>query len=152
MVSGYSPDGKTLAVVSIASNSVALIDTPTNRVKRIVYVGRSPHEAFFTPDGRELWVAVRGEDYISVIDSAKMVEVRRITVANGPGMTMFGADGRYAFVCSSFTPELVVIDATTHQIAKRVPQASPFCPDIAVSPRERRGLDHAQGRRESPGI
>jgi YVTN family beta-propeller protein len=49
-------------------------------------------------------------------------------------MTMFGADGRYAFVCSSFTPELVVIDATTHQIAKRVTQASPFCPDIAVSP------------------
>ena len=131
---GYSPDGKTLAVVSIASNSVALIDTTTNRVKRIVYVGRSPHEAFFTPDGRELWVAVRGEDYISVIDSAKMAEVRRITVANGPGMTMFGADGRYAFVCSSFTPELVVIDAATHQVAKRVPQASPFCPDIAVSP------------------
>ena len=131
---GYSPDGKTLAVVSIASNSVALIDTTTNRVKRIVYVGRSPHEAFFTPDGRELWVAVRGENYISVIDSAKMAEVRRITVANGPGMTMFGADGRYAFVCSSFTPELVAIDARTHQIATRVPQASPFCPDIAVSP------------------
>jgi len=131
---GYSPDGKTLAVVSIASNSVALIDTTTNRVKRIVYVGRSPHEAFFTPDGGELWVAVRGEDYISVIDSATMAEISRITVANGPGMTMFGADGRYAFVCSSFTPELVVIDATTHEIVKRLPQASPFCPDIAVSP------------------
>src|SRR4029453_2750122 len=131
---GYSPDGKTLVVVSIASNSVAFIDTTTNSVRRIVYVGRSPHEAFFTPDGRELWVAVRGEDYISVIDSAKMVEVRRITVANGPGMTMFGADGRYAFVCSSFTPELMVIDAAAHQIAKRVPQACPFCPDIAVSP------------------
>jgi YVTN family beta-propeller protein len=49
-------------------------------------------------------------------------------------MTMFGPDGRYAFVCSSFTPELLVIDATTHEIATRVPQASPFCPDIAVSP------------------
>ena len=131
---GYSPDGQTLAVVSIASNSVALIDSTTNRVKKIIYVGRSPHEAFFTPDGRELWVTVRGEDYISVIDAAKMAEVRRITVSNGPGMTMFGPDGRYGFVCSSFTPELVVMDVTTHQIAKRVPQASPFCPDIAVSP------------------
>src|SRR5499427_1962604 len=131
---GYSPDSKTLAVVSIASNSVTLIDTATNKVNGVVYVGRSPHEAFFTPDGRELWVSVRGEDYISVIDSATMAEVRRITVANGPGMTMFGADGRYAFVCSSFTPELVVIDATAHQIAERVTQASPFCPDIAVSP------------------
>src|SRR6516164_372497 len=49
---GYSPDGKTLAVVSIASNSVALIDTATNQVKKTVYTGRAPHEAFFTPDGR----------------------------------------------------------------------------------------------------
>jgi hypothetical protein len=37
-------------------------------------------------------------------------------------------------VCSSFTPELTVVDAASHQILKRVPQASPFCPNIAVSP------------------
>jgi YVTN family beta-propeller protein len=131
---GYSPDSKTLAVVSVGSNSVTLIDTVTNKVKGVVYVGRSPHEAFFTPDGRELWVTVRGEDYVSVIDPMKMREIRRIHLANGPGMTMFGPDGRYAFVCSSFTPELAVIDTATHQIIKRVPQSSPFCPNIAVSP------------------
>jgi len=131
---GYSPDSKTLAVVSIASNSVTLIETATNKVKGIVYVGRSPHEAFFTPNGRELWVTVRGEDYVSVIDPTKMREIRRIHVANGPGMTMFGPDGRYGFVCSSFTPELAVIDTASHQIIKRVSQTSPFCPNIAVSP------------------
>ena len=131
---GYSPDDKTLAVVSIASNSVALIDTASNKVKKIIYLGRSPHEAFFTPDGRELWVTVRGEDYISVIDPVKMIEVRRVQLANGPGMTIFGPDGRYGFVCSSFTPELDVIDTVSHQIVKRITQASPFCPNIAVSP------------------
>src|SRR6201993_1553036 len=131
---GYSPDSKTLAVVSIASNSVTLIDTATNRVKGTIYVGRSPHEAFFTPDGRELGVTVRGEDYVSVIDPTQMKEVRRITMANGPGMTMFGPDGRYGFVCSSFTPELTVVDTPSHEVLKRVPQASPFCPNIAVSP------------------
>src|SRR5882724_2566075 len=131
---GYSPDSKTVAVVSVGSNSVTLIDTATNRVKGTVYVGRSPHEAFFTPDGSELWVTVRGEDYVSVIDPIQMKETRRIEMANGPGMTMFGPDGQYAFVCSSFTPELAVIDAASHQIIKRLPQASPFCPNIAVSP------------------
>src|SRR5262250_3445937 len=131
---GYSPDARTLAVVSVGSNSITLIDTATNKVKATVYVGRSPHEAFFTPDGGELWVTVRGEDYISVIDPVKMAEVRRITLANGPGMTMFGPDGQYAFVCSSFTPELAVIDTASHQIMKRVPQASPFCPNISVTP------------------
>jgi YVTN family beta-propeller protein len=43
---GFSPDRRTLAVVSIGSNSVAFIDTATNAVKHITYVGRSPHEAF----------------------------------------------------------------------------------------------------------
>ena len=133
---GYSPDSKTLAVVSVASNSVTLIETATNKVKGTIYVGRSPHEPFFTTDGRELWVTVRGENYVSVIDPARMIESRRIEMANGPGMTMFGPDGRLAFVCSSFTPELTVVEVATHQIVKRVPQASPFCPNIAVTPED----------------
>ena len=52
---GFSPDGRTLAVVSIGSNSVSFIDTTTNAVEATTYIGRSPHEVFFTPDGRELW-------------------------------------------------------------------------------------------------
>src|SRR5215471_8168579 len=113
---GYSPDSRTLAVVSVGSNSVTLIDTATNKVKGVVYVGRAPHEAFFTPNGRELWVTVRGENYVSVIDPARMKETLRIELANGPGMTMFGPDGKYAFVCSSFTPELAVIDVASHKV------------------------------------
>src|ERR1700690_3169104 len=62
---GFSPDHHTLAIVSIGSNSVTFIDTATNSVKHTTYVGRSPHEAFFTPDGREVWVTVRGENYIA---------------------------------------------------------------------------------------
>src|SRR4029077_2646315 len=131
---GYSPDSKTLAVVSVGSNSVTLIDTSTNRVRGTVYVGRSPHEAFFTKNGTELWVTVRGEDYVSVIDPAAMKEIRRIQVANGPGMTMFRPDGHYAFGCSSLLADLDVIDVASEQIVKRLPQASPFCPNIAVSP------------------
>src|SRR5438309_7276922 len=131
---GYSPDAKTLAVVSVASNSVTLVDTATNKVRGGVYVGRSPHEAFFTPNGRALWVTVRGENYVSVTDPARMKEIYRIEVANGPGMTMFGPDGKYAFVCSSFTPELAVIDVASRKIIKRLPQVSPFSPNIAVTP------------------
>jgi len=131
---GYSPDSKTLAVVSVASNSVTLIDTATNKIKGVVYVGRSPHEAFFTPDGHELWVTVRGENYVSVIDPIAMKETRRIEVGNGPGMTAFGPDGKYGFVCSSFVPELAVIGVSSHQVVQRLQQATPFCPNIAVSP------------------
>src|SRR6201993_2252015 len=55
-------------------------------------------------------------------------------MANGPGMTTFGPYGRYAFVCSSVTPELTVVDTASDEVLKRLPQASPFCPNIAVSP------------------
>ena len=129
---GFSPDHKTLDVISIGSNSVTLVDTETNRLKGKIYVGRSPHEGFFTPNGHELWVAVRGENYVSVIDPVQMKEVRRIETANGPGMVMFRPDGKYAFVPSSFTPEMDVIDATTYEVVARVPQASPFSPNLAV--------------------
>ena len=71
---GYSPDHRTLAIVSIGSNSVTFIDTATNAVKHVTYVGRSPHEAFFTPDGKEIWVTVRGENYISVLDAKNFTE------------------------------------------------------------------------------
>lgn len=131
---GFSPDGRTLAVVSIGSNSVTFIDTATNAVKHTTYVGRSPHEAFFTPDGKELWVAVRGEDYVSVIDPQTYAEKVRLKTPNGPGMTVFSPDGRYGYVCSSFTPELVVFDVASHRQVGSVPQPSPFCPSIAATP------------------
>jgi YVTN family beta-propeller protein len=113
---------------------VTFIDTATNAVKHVTYVGRSPHEAFFTPDGSEVWVAVRGEDYIAVLNGTTFEEKLRITVPNGPGMQIFSPDGRYGYVCSSFTPETVVISVADHRIVGRVKQESPFCPNIAASP------------------
>jgi YVTN family beta-propeller protein len=131
---GFSPDHRTLAVVSIGSNSVTFIDTATNSVLHTTYVGRSPHEAFFTPDGREVWVTVRGEDYVSVIDSRSHDEKMRIKVAPGPGMQIFSPDGKFGYVCSSFTPEVSVISVPEHRVVGRVGQESPFCPNIAVTP------------------
>jgi YVTN family beta-propeller protein len=131
---GFSPDHRTLLVVSIGSNSVSFIDTASNAVKYVTYVGRSPHEAFFTPDGKEVWVSVRGENYIAILDSQTYREKSRIEVPNGPGMTIFSPDGAYGYVCSSFSPETVVIATATKQIVGRVKQESPFCPDIAATP------------------
>jgi YVTN family beta-propeller protein len=131
---GFSPDHRTIAVVAIGSNAVIFIDTASNSVKHVTYVGRSPHEAFFTMDGEEVWVVVRGENYVSVLDGTSYEEKTRILVPNGPGMTIFSPDGKYGYVCSSFTPETEVVAVADHRIVGRVPQASPFCPNIAVTP------------------
>src|ERR1700746_224976 len=131
---GFAPDRRTIAVVGIGSNAIIFIDTATNSVKHVTYVGRSPHEAFYTMDGKEVWVVVRGENYVSVLDGTTYEEKARITVPNGPGMTIFSPDGKYGYVCSSFTPETEVITVADHRIVGKVPQASPFCPNIAATP------------------
>jgi YVTN family beta-propeller protein len=131
---GYSPDHRTLAVVSIGSNSVTFIDTATNAVRHVTYVGRSPHEAFFTPNGNEVWVTVRGENYISVLDAKTFIETTRITTPGGPGMQIFSPDGKYGYICSSFNPETDVVSVAEHKIIAKVKQESPFCPNIAATP------------------
>ena len=113
---------------------MTFIDTATNAVRHTTYVGRSPHEAFFTPNGREVWVTVRGEDYVSVLSGTSYVEKTRIKLANGPGMTIFSPDGKYGYVCSSFTPETTVVTVADHQVVARVKQDSPFCPNLAATP------------------
>jgi YVTN family beta-propeller protein len=131
---GFSPDHKTIAVVSIGSNSVTFIDTATNAINHTTYVGRSPHEVFFTPNGNEAWVTVRGEDYVLVLDAKTFAEKTRIKVPGGPGMQIFSPDGKYGYVCSSFNPETVVITVADHSIVGHVKQDSPFCPNIAATP------------------
>jgi YVTN family beta-propeller protein len=131
---GFAPDHKTIAVVSIGSNSVSFIDTQTNEVKHVTYVGRAPHEAFFTPDGKEVWVTVRGENYVAVLDGRTYQEKTRIITPAGPGMQIFSPDGKYGYICSSFNPEVDVVSVATHKVVGKVTQASPFCPNIAATP------------------
>ncbi|MFZ6708099.1 YncE family protein [Undibacterium sp. TC9W] len=131
---GFSPDHKTLLAIANGSNSVVFIDTATNKVKGTTYVGRSPHEGFFTADGKEVWVVVRGEDYISVIDPVTFKETRRIQTDLGPGMVQFHPAGKLAFVVSSFTPMVDVIDVATHEVIKRIKVVSPFSPFLQFTP------------------
>ena len=131
---GFSPDHRTIGVVSIGSNSVTFIDTATNTVKHTTYVGRAPHEAFWTPDGKEVWVTVRGENYVDVLDGKTYEEKTRIVTPPGPGMQIFSPDGKYGYVCSSFNPITDVVDVASHKIIATVKQPSPFCPNIAATP------------------
>jgi YVTN family beta-propeller protein len=131
---GFSPDHRTIGVVSIGSNSVTFIDTATNTVKHVTYVGRAPHEAFWTPDGKEVWVTVRGENYVDVLDGHTYQEKTRIITPPGPGMQIFSPDGKYGYVCSSFNPVTDVISVASHKIIGTVKQTSPFCPNIAATP------------------
>lgn len=131
---GFSPDGTTLAVVSVGSNAITFVNTQNNEVLHTTYLGRSPHETFYTPDGKEVWVTIRGEDYVQVLDAKTFEPKTRIQTASGPGMQIFSPDGKYGYICSSFNPETLVVSVADHKIVGRIKQASPFCPNIAANP------------------
>ncbi len=131
---GFSPDRKTLIAISNGSNAVTFIDTASNKVKGTAYIGRSPHEGFFTADGKEVWVVVRGENYISVIDPNSYQENRRIQTTPGPGMVMFHPNGKLAFVVSSFNPMVDIVDVASHRVIKQIKVASPFSPFLQFTP------------------
>ena len=149
---GFSPDHRTIAVVAIGSNAVNFIDTATNTVKHVTYVGRSPHEAFFTMDGKEVWVTVRGENYVSVLDGTTYEEKSRITVPNGPGMTIFSPDGKYGYVCSSFTPETDVITVADHKIVGKGCASQPILPEHCRDTGQHSSLVHVERHRQDPGL
>jgi hypothetical protein len=69
-------------------------------------------------------------------------------------MVLFRPDGKYAFVPSSFTPEMDIIDTGTYQVVARVPQASPFSPNLAVDQDEvwftLKGFGQDSGRERRP--
>ncbi len=131
---GFSPDHKTLIAIANGSNSVTFIDTATNKVKGVTYIGRSPHEGFFTADGKEVWSVVRGESYIAVIDPKTFKETGRIATSPGPGMVLFHPNGKLAFVVSSFTPVVEVIDVASRKIIKQIKVVSPFSPFLQFTP------------------
>ena len=136
---GFSPDHKTIAVVSIGSNSVTFIDTATNAVKHTTYVGRSPHEAFFTPDGKEVWVTVRGEDYVAVLDGQSFEEKSRIKVPAGPGMQIFSPMANTAMSAPrsirkpSSSPWPIIRSSATSSRTARSARTSPRHPTASRS-------------------
>jgi YVTN family beta-propeller protein len=131
---GFSRDGRHIAVVSVLSNAVQIVDTATNRVVDTTYVGRSPHEAFISPDGSAVWTAVRGQNYVSVVDIGRGVETGRIITEAGPSKVVFSPDGRTAYVNHLRSAVLDVIDVRTERVTDRVKLTLTGSSDLAVSP------------------
>lgn len=133
---GFSRDGRYLDVIDVTTNAAHVIDTASNKVLHTVYLGRAPHEGFFSPDGKQLWVAVRGQQYVAVIDWRKEQVVGRIPTEDGPSKVVFSPDGHLAYVNHLRADALDVIDVGSHKIVDRVqiPVSAGGSSDEAVSP------------------
>ncbi|TMR27495.1 hypothetical protein ETD96_39325, partial [Actinomadura geliboluensis] len=132
---GYSRDRRRLGVVSVASNTVDIIDTRTNKVISHTDAGRAAHEGDFTADGREFWVADRGRDTVTVIDADRGGVDGRVRVGEGPSKVLMSPDGTLAYVNHISTPEITVVDVKSRKVTRHIRGlADAFSSDAAISP------------------
>ena len=87
----------------------------------VVKVGNGSEGFDVSPDGREVWVANAGDGTISVIDRAAKAVTATLNVdVKSANRLKFTPDGRFVLVSLLNAPDLVVVDAKTHTVVKRL--------------------------------
>ena len=85
----------------------------------VLAVGRGSEGFDVSPDGKEAWVANARDGTVSVIDlAAKKVTATLAVNVPGANRLKFTPDGKRVLVSAG--PDLVVLDAATHQAQKRL--------------------------------
>lgn len=79
-----SHDGREVFVSTGRGNTVAVIDTDTNRVTAMIRVGERPWGIALSPDGTKLYTANGLSDDLSVIDVATHREIARVKTGTRP--------------------------------------------------------------------
>lgn len=88
----------------------------------VVPVGRGAEGFDVSPNGNELWAANAQDGTISVVDlTAKQVTRTLPAGVKGANRLKFTLDGKHVLVSSLSGSDLVVLDAATYQVIKRVP-------------------------------
>lgn len=88
----------------------------------VVPVGRGAEGFDVSPAGNELWAANAQDGTISVVDLAKKQVTRTLQAdVRGANRLKFTLDGKHVLVSTLGGPDLVVLDAATYQVIKRVP-------------------------------
>jgi YVTN family beta-propeller protein len=88
----------------------------------VIRVGNGSEGFDVSPDQKEIWVANAQDGTISVIDiSAKKVVATLRANVGGANRLKFTSDGKRVLVSTLGGPDLVVLDAATRQVVKRLP-------------------------------
>jgi YVTN family beta-propeller protein len=133
-----APDMKLILTTNVNSGTVSIIEPmalprppaamagePMPRTdwnETVVKVGNGSEGFDLSPDGKEIWVANAQDGTISVIDLAakKVVDTRDADV-HGANRLKFTLDGKHVLVSTLGGPDLVILDAATRKVVKRLP-------------------------------
>jgi YVTN family beta-propeller protein len=116
-----SPDGREVWVGNRGANSIAVIDTATDKVTASFSSGgKAPIRVKFTPDGKEAWVSNAENNTVCVLDGATHALLATIETGAGPVGTVIPPDGKRVFIAATRANQVVVVDRASRQIVKRL--------------------------------
>jgi YVTN family beta-propeller protein len=130
-----TPDGLTLLVADIDSDTVSVIDTGTLvETDRIVLTqqtapaqqtapsqgGRGPTSLVIDRTGRKAYVVNSRSDNISVIDISRRQVIGTISTGPEPVRAQFNSAGSLLYVIHAWYPHMFAIDPASFSVVKRV--------------------------------
>jgi YVTN family beta-propeller protein len=131
-----SDDLQHIVTTNVASGTVSLIEkvalhppagAPSDPARAdwdetVVKVGSGSEGFDISPDGKEIWVANAGEGTISIVDpnAKKVIQTIDANVRTANRLK-FTVDGRHVLVSTIRGNDLVILDAATKKVIKRLP-------------------------------
>ncbi|RKG80502.1 hypothetical protein D7W79_07765 [Corallococcus exercitus] len=129
-------DEDTLPPPDRTADGIALVDTRTRQVLRVLESGDDPESFDVSPDGQRLYVSNEDAARASVVDVATGKVTHAVPVGGEPEGVTLRPDGRFAWVTSEEDHHVYVIDTGTQAVVARIPvggrpRAVAFTPDGA---------------------
>lgn len=113
-------------------NTVAVIDTGTNRVLSTIPIPPGPHGLVMSPDGRRVYASSDGASAVSVISTVTDRVVSTIEVGKAPHGLAISPDGRLVLVAVFGTSQVAMIDTVRNAVIAKIPVGSPH--NLAITP------------------
>ena len=113
-------------------NAVAVMDTATNQVTKMIPIPAGPHGLVVTPDGRWVYASSDGDAVVSVIDTNTDEVSRSINVGPMPHGLAITPDGSRVLVAGFGTNQVEAIDTATNGIVWKTDVAQPH--NIGITP------------------
>ena len=118
----------------LKADGVAVIDTASNKVIKVLQAGSDPEQFALSPDGKRLYVANEDVALASVVEVESGKVVARIKVGREPEGVVMSPTGQWVLVSNESDNSVSVIDTKTlkevnHVTVGKRPRDMAFTPD-----------------------
>jgi YVTN family beta-propeller protein len=115
-----SADGHSLYVVCQASDELRVVDVESDKVVKVMPLGRAPRGIALSPDGTQIYVTNSTDDTVSVVDAVTLRVTRTLPTGFEPAGVVTDRTGEMLYVANRLSGDISVIDVRTGQETKRL--------------------------------